>query len=266
MSFSMRNGRKNLALNEFNEKMSVVITMTTCRRFALFNLTLSSFLHYCPESASLPWIVIDDNSSAQDVAQMRALLPRGATLIAKNETNRGHDRSMNMLRDLTRQYDYVMHLEDDWEFLKPISIAKMVQLMEFEVSPFVGQLLVNENYREDVDEVGIVGSIASGASAGLFLHSWDPGHRLCKPGQRSNGHWPHYSLRPGLLRRQVWDQIGAFVEGHREFEREYAMRYMNYGYITAFLPGVSCRHLGKKSWETEQQNPSAYSLNGVGRF
>lgn len=179
--------------------------------------------------------------------------------------DKGHDKSMNLIQELTRGYQYVLHMEDDWQFLHTLPyITESVRILESD--PRIGQVLFNQDYQEDPDDPrDIVGSIPF--AQGFRLHVWDPKHTMCKQmGQISNGHWPHYSLRPSVLRRSMWTHVGNFTEGHSEFEREYGLRYMKRGFRSVFFEGIHMLHLGKRSWETEEEHPSAYTLNGVSRF
>lgn len=196
---------------------------------------------------------------------MQALLANVNATIVWKWDSKGHDKSMNLIQELTRDYQYVLHMEDDWQFLHTLPyIAESVRVLESD--PRIGQVLFNQDYQEDPDDPrDIIGSVP--LMEGFRLHVWDPKHDMCKKrGQISNGHWPHYSLRPSVLRRSMWTHVGTFTEGHQEFEREYGVRYMQKGFRSVFFEGIHTLHLGKCSWETEDEHPSAYTLNGVSRF
>lgn len=238
-----------------------ILTMTTCKRLALFLTTVQTLLRHCDECKHIPWLIVDDGSSPDDQIRMRDVL-KGINASFVWKTDPGHDKSMNLIQNLTVAYEYVFHVEDDWEFFRDFSLQTLRDGLDLD--PHMAQVLVNQDYHEGlVEKRTIVGSVPY---HGYRLHVWDPEHKLCKRGELSNGHWPHYSLRPSMIRRATWTFLGSFVVGHPEFEREYAMRYMKAGFKTLMLPGVYCTHIGKRSWESEAENPSAYNLNGVSRF
>ena len=69
------------------------------------------------------------------------------TYIYKNIENKGHPRSMNIIRDyvISKNADYVFNLEDDWEFfVKDNYFQKMVNIIEQDLS--FGQCLLNINF------------------------------------------------------------------------------------------------------------------------
>ena len=241
---------------------TIILTMTTCKRLALFLTTVQTLLRHCDECKRIPWLIVDDGSSPEDQKRMQEALSGTVNASFVWKTDPGHDKSMNLIQNMTAAYEYVFHVEDDWEFFRDFSLQTMRDGLDLD--PRIGQVLVNQDYHEGlVEKRTIVGSVPY---HGFRLHVWDPNHTMCKPGELSNGHWPHYSLRPGLIRRATWTFLGPFLVGHREFEREYALRYMAAGFETIMLPGLYCSHTGKRSWESESEHPSAYVLNGVGRF
>lgn len=239
----------------------IVLTMTTCKRLALFLITVRTLLEHCKECRNIPWIIVDDGSSLADQEQMKeATAGLNVTFVWKQDP--GHDKSMNLIQEMTRPYEHVFHIEDDWEFFRDFSLQVMQNGLDLD--PRVAQVMVNQDYHEGPAETRtIVGSVPY---KGFRLHIWDPLHTICKHGEASNGHWPHYSLRPSLIRRATWTYLGPFQVGHREFEREYGVRFMDAGFRTIMLPGVYCKHIGKLSWQTETENQSAYTLNNVSRF
>jgi hypothetical protein len=146
--------------------------------------------------------------------------------------------------------------------------------------PTCGQALVNRNYAERLhdDTVRIVGGIhrMTRHEVKYVVHEhfdrekqreeYDTFISRLLPTQASHAYWPHYSLRPGLMRASVWKQLGKYDESHRHFEMEYAHRYRDAGFKTAFLDGIFSLHIGKLTSETEGDVSSAYKLNNTQRF
>jgi hypothetical protein len=106
----------------------VALTVTTCRRPAAFIASMRSLLAMCTDPSAVDaFIGVDDNSSPEDRAAMRAAFPF-FRWIDKDAAQRGHARSMNIIVDELRagRFDYALHTEDDWHFATPFSIGKII--------------------------------------------------------------------------------------------------------------------------------------------
>ena len=241
----------------------IALTITTCKRVDLFERTVDSFLDCCVDHERIAeWICIDDNSSSEDRARMKARFPF-FTWVWKGPQAKGHAHSMNLLVDLLRAggFEYVMHMEDDWEFLETrnwISDALAVLALERDC----GQVLLNRNYAEMPEEHDILGGVVRETpdGVGYRLHVHDAA--MAVQG-RSNAWWPHYSLRPSLTRVEVFQRVGRFDSNAEHFELDYARRYLQAGYCSAFLDTIGLKHIGKLTTET---GDNAYSLNGQKQF
>jgi hypothetical protein len=84
----------------------------------LFKKTFNSFLENCEDLNTyvVDYLLIDDNSTDEDISEIQKLYPF-ITVIRKNEQQKGHSVSMNILRKLIKT-KYFFHLEDDWEFVR----------------------------------------------------------------------------------------------------------------------------------------------------
>lgn len=243
-------------------KVRVALTITTCKRPDLFERTVESFLRCCTDHQRIvEWICVDDNSTEEDRARMKARFPF-FTWVWKDEQSKGHAHSMNLLSDLVRvgNFDYVLHLEDDWEFFETrdwISDTLIVLARERDC----GQVLFNRNYAEIPGDGDILGGLIRKTPDGLRyrVHVHDT---VATPG-RSCAWWPHFSLRPSLLRTAVFERIGRFDPNSEHFELDYAKRYMQAGFRSAFLDTIGLKHIGKLTTETGE---NAYSLNGQVQF
>lgn len=241
----------------------IALTITTCKRFELFERTVESFRRCCRDHERIhEWICIDDNSSAEDRARMKARFGF-FTWVWKDEQARGHAHSMNLIADLVSAggFDYVLHLEDDWEFFETrdwIGDALDVLAQHGEC----GQVLFNRNYAEVPEDRDILGGLVRATPNGIDyrLHVHEPG---AVTHGRSNAWWPHYSLRPSLTRTEVFRRVGRFDPGADHFELDYARRYQQAGFRSAFLDTIGLRHIGKL---TSESGDNAYSLNEQGQF
>lgn len=261
----------------------IVVTMTTCKRLELFKETVNSFLNCCTDREMVDaWIVVDDNSSPEDRLAMHKNYPF-IEFIFKNE--KGHPSSMNILRDrIIGKYKYNFHIEDDMRFfVKDDYLSKCIRVLD-EDSRY-GQCLLNRNYSEDCEGHLIYGGILKEHNdLKYYIHEFYEGKSLeeyhnniptisikksedSQPKVINFGHvayWPHYSLRVGMTRVSVYENVGKFNVEAPHFEREYADRYVKSGFLTTFLDSTFCQHSGKKTWENDK--PNAYSMNEQPQF
>lgn len=238
----------------------ITLTMTTCKRYDLFEKTVNSLINNVKDIYMIErFICIDDNSSHEDRKKMLEKYPF-FEFVFKRPDQKGHGVSMNMLKKkLTDEDKYIFHLEDDWLFLtKRNYIGNSIRLLKDNEN--LGQVLFNRNYAETLDDYGIQGGL--GILNGKYLiHEYQPDKNKFKY-SRSCEYWPHFSFRPSIIKKEVFDKVGNFnTEGH--FEMEYAFRYVNAGYISCFHNRIDLLHIGKL---VNQKGDNAYSLNGLKQF
>lgn len=250
----------------------ITFTITTCKRLELFKKTMNSFLHCCLDRDLIGrWICVDDNSSEQDRNEMKELYPF-FEFIFKKEEDRGHARSMNIIAK-TVSSPFVFHMEDDWYFFhKTNYLGKCLDVLS--ENKKYGQCLINLNYGE-LPTIKIIG----GEPKSTLNHTDYVIHEYCKNdeevhrfvqkhGNNMNcSYWPHYSLRPSLLRRQVFN-LSAFNESKSvHFEMEYAYKYIQAGFMSVFLNGNYCKHTGRLTSERHDETKlNAYTLNETSQF
>ena len=131
---------------------NIVFTITTCKRFPLFERTINSFMTCCKEDLwrIRKWICVDDNSSIEDREKMQKQYPF-FDFIFKDNSNKGHPQSMNIIYNEALKYPYLLHMEDDWEFIfKDNCISKCLEVLncDFEVK----QCTFNKNYAPGVND------------------------------------------------------------------------------------------------------------------
>jgi GR25 family glycosyltransferase involved in LPS biosynthesis len=279
------------------EYCEYVLTVTSCKRLELFCRTINSFLNHCRDITLFDrFICIDDNSSAEDRAEMLKLYPF-FDFYFKTKEEKGHAQSMNILLELMKHQKkpthsvlpmsdevfktsgtvathvkYVFHLEDDWEFIRrDFYLAKATNILGADYR--IGQVLLNHNYAETLQDKDIAGGHKRMTGSGtVFIE-----HEYCPDDQTKNvflqrwGHyqkqcnyWPHWSLRPGLNKACVFDEVGSFTATAAHFENEYAYRYTTQKKITVFFPDISCLHIGKLT--SEKNGLNAYALNAEKQF
>ena len=255
----------------------VTITMTSCKRYDLFRRTVSSFVNCCLDYHYIKqWIVIDDNSSDEDINQMKTDFPF-LEIIRKGPSEKGHCKSMNMLIDLVKT-PFFFHLEDDWVFYqKDNYLGKCIDILQNNIS--YGQCLLNRMYGERGQCYNIKGGfpnrvLHNKTMLRYYEHQYIPDQKDQQIFYQQNGgqscsscvYWPHYSLRVGMTQTNVWKYVGLYDEKASHFEMDYAYRYVKKGYKTCYLNRMSCYHIGRCTFERNTDKLNAYDLNKENQF
>ena len=248
----------------------VTFTITTCKRFDLFEKTMNSFLNCCEDVHLISnWICVDDNSSTEDRKKMQEKYPF-FNFYFKSPEEKGHAQSMNILLRMI-QTPYVFHMEDDWQFysIKPY-IKQCIEVLNHNSE--LGQCLVNKNYAETHEDIKLIGGIFNKTEHGLryYVHDHDNDEDSFRT-KYGNGfncaYWPHYSLRPGITKTEVFRKIGLYKPEVAHFEMEYARRYIQQGYKTAFLDTINAKHIGRLTKDRNDKSKiNAYTLNDEKQF
>ena len=99
-------------------------------------------------------------------------------------------------------------------------------------------------------------------------NEWEEKHFRFPCRQVHCHYWPHYSLRPSVIRTEVYEKVGRFNEEGGHFEMEYAYEYFKkYGFISAFFEGIYCKHIGRlTSQRFDKKEQNAYELNDEAQF
>lgn len=253
------------------DNKKITVTMTMCKRYDLFRKTVSSFLNCCEDIHLIDeWIVVDDNSD--NIDRNKAILEFPfIKFVWKGLDDKGHPRSMNIIKNLV-QTPYLFHIEDDWIFFrkeKYISICLDI----IESDPSYGQCLLNRSYgeREICYDILCPNPMKFSADNNRYYeHTYYNGvemENFIKSNVGKNCvYWPHYSLRVGLTKKEVFDRVGNFNENVGHFEMEYANRYVSIGYKTVFMDNIYCYHSGRCTFERGTELKNAYELNDEHQF
>ena len=171
----------------------------------------------------------------------------------KDPRDEGQARSMSILRQLVRS-PFLLYLDDDWEFFAPRPYVEPAMEI-LNGSTDIGQVLFSRNYAESLEDREVPG--------GHVARSWKHGYRfrvhehyeVDSPDYRrfqeahanrpTSAYWPHFSLRPSLIKTGVLANVGEFDEDATHFELDYARRYVQRGFRSAFFDGVYCLHSGR---------------------
>lgn len=263
----------NNILNREKRKIPLVtLSITTCKRFDLFEKTINSIINCFDTDMIDTWLCVDDNSSDEDREKMKNMYPF-FIFIFKDESLKGHPKSMNIIKQIVKT-PYLLHLEDDWKFIvKRNYIKDALEVLNSDNK--IGQCLINRNYSEIESDIGIKGGIFKTTDSGFryYIHefastneeilNWTKRHG----GGLSSNYWPHFSLRPSLFRTSIFSEVGDFNENVGHFEMEYAYRYFSKGYISVFFEGIYTIHIGRLTSEKHDDSKiNAYKLNNEQQF
>ena len=246
-----------------NFTKKVMFTITTCKRFDLFEQTVNSILKCWLDIDKIDYFFcVDDNSSKEDRLKMQTQYPF-FNYHMKSSKEKGHRESMNIIWNKVNELkpEYLIHMEDDWLFFKQERyVERAIAALEKYESQKVHQIVFNREYGLMMFDMQRVNVAPLGPKEeGLCIH-------IKKEGVEGPNcaYWPHYSLQPSVCRASKILELGDYTSPNQFFERDYADRYFAKGYQTAFFDFIYSLHIGKQSWEKEGQN--AYSLNQVGQF
>ena len=240
-------------------KIRVMLTVTTCKRFDLFEKTMNSIQNTWTDLDEIDlFYCVDDASSNEDRSKMISQFPFFQYYM-KSPEEKGHRESMNIIWKKLQEVrpQYWVHLEDDWLFFRKRSYVKdAITLLEKKEVDNIHQLVFNRNYGVIYTDMQRTGGIDIG---GAILHERRDGLE-----GMNCGYWPHYSLQPSIVRTRAILELGDYTSASVSFERDYANKYNAAGYKTMFFPMIYSNHIGKQHWDSEGQN--AYSLNAVSQF
>lgn len=261
--------------NTKNTENGIIFTITTCKRLDLFTKTINSFITCCLDLDKIEkWICVDDNSSLEDREKMQKLYPF-FEFIWKTPEQKGHVESMNIIFkeiqecNSQKSYKYWCHMEDDWLFFEKRNYLTECSSILEEI-PEYGQVLFNVSFAQRKSCRNIAGGfLKNHCDIRCVEHEYYPPGKEYddfirrNTGKPTQGYWPHYSLRPSLLRIQTILEVGDFKNETGHFEMDYAKRYVKKGYKSCFLDTICSYHIGKLTWE---KGDNSYSLNGVSQF
>lgn len=240
----------------------VMLTMTSCKRWDLFEKTVNSLLHMWTDIDKVDYFFcVDDNSSQRDRTKMKTTFPF-IDFYMKRQAEKGHRTSMNLIYDKLNELKptFWIHMEDDWLFFeKDAYVQKSIDFLDRNEANGVHQILYNRNYAETYEGWTINGGEAIEGSPGFLLHMKSDSI----PGQNC-GYWPHYSFRPSMIRTSAIISLGNYDSPNNFFERDYADKYFAKGYKSAFFDRVCCLHTGKLT--SDKTGTNAYTLNKMGQF
>ena len=272
MDHLLKNGKDSRTSKKTSD--SIMITFTTCKRLDLFKQTVYSILNHWLDVKSIgTWFCVDDNSSEEDRNRMRSLFP-WIQYHMKTGEEKGHRKSMNIIWDKLKETKpkYWIHMEDDFLFHRKMNyIEDSINALKSVgcVGQNVKQILFNRNYGEIIDHynsrghVSISDGCGDGGNENIVMHKHCDGvfaYMNCH-------YWPHYSFRPSIIDATVILELGDYHSENQFFEMDYAKKWSEKGYKSAFFNKITCRHIGRLTMDMNTKSvANAYDLNNEEQF
>jgi len=258
--------RYNFTNNSKNP--SIIITFTTCKRLNLFKETIYSLLNQWLDISKIDfWFCVDDNSSEEDRREMTFLFP-WIQFYMKTSEEKGHRESMNIIWNKLNELKpiYWIHMEDDFLFFKAKNYVENA-INGLNILQSFGnykQILFNRNYGEGIGCYNILGHEVINNNEDYVVHNYST---QINPPYKNCNYWPHYSLLPSLIDVNSILEIGNYNSPNTFFEKDYAQKWADKGFKTAFFNSTNCQHIGKLRCErTDPTKKNSYQLNDVHQF
>ena len=249
----------------------VAAGFTTCRRPDFFNRAYHSFKLRCLDESTIEDIyVVDDFSPIEDLNKMKRTAP-STIFLTKEDNEKGHVKSINtLIREvLDKGYEYLVFMEDDFLFIRDNNlITRSINILNKDSR--IGQVIFNKSYSEsdcveESERLAFSGEEIFNKNGELeyLVHDWKvmdgvewkKFHDESK--KPSHAHWPNFSLNNGIWNLKAIRDVGLFDE-QDNFEFNYAVKFSEKGYRTAFFPEINCIHLGKPRRGILRENPDLF--------
>jgi len=253
-----------------NDTPTIIITFTTCKRFDLFTQTVNSILNTWTDLHKIDyWFCIDDNSSSEERERMKKYYG-WIDYYMKSPEEKGHRNSMNIIWNKLKilKPTYWIHMEDDFLFYYSTNyITKGINVLNNNNNN-IHQVVFNKNYAETIEYYKSKGHLplSGEGMTDIVLHNHLPNQTITN--YPNSHYWPHYSFRPSITRVDTILKLGNYESPNQFFERDYADKWNDAGYKTAFFDRITHRHIGRLTSEIGNNNniKNAYELNEESQF
>jgi hypothetical protein len=253
----------------------ITLTITTCKRFLLFEKTVNSFYENCLDRDLISHIIhYDDSSSDFERKEMFLLLKKlfpnvmltSITFQSSDfKTTKRHLEIMKIWKTNNENFnfDYVFHLEDDWLFQKKFRLLEGIDLLKnHDDIALVGYSWEKKVFPPELFIPKIIGNFWEWyysenheLNEPLFLDTVEMKY-LPENVWVNVINWPYFGFRPSIHDVKKLKSFNNFNDEMDSFELEFAIRFAKKYKSFLHLERI-CYHIG--------DNISSYNLNNSKR-
>jgi hypothetical protein len=246
-------------------KPNVALTITASKRYNLLQRTITTFVKYCKDLDLFDEIILfDDSSSDVDRIKTYVLLyehfkDKKIKFIffdekSFNNTKR-HRNIINIWKNEIKHYDFVFHLEDDWECLKDFTLKEPINILR--ESDKIGSCGFSyEKFIWLPSDYGELVTINDEYWVWPYNSNLSEGYWFTQPNSEKRiPNWPHFGLRPGIFDVKKMNTLPEIPDSFN-FEYMFGMEYSK-KYISVLHNDLIFSHIG--------ENISTYDLNNSER-
>jgi hypothetical protein len=235
----------------------ITFTITTSRRLDLFKCTTDSFFYTCMDKDLITdWIISDDGSSTEDIAEMQRMCPEFTIL---RSPGKGQAENLNNLFAAVKTPIF-FHCEDDWLFIKKDNyIRKMLDVMADDET--IKNVTLRYWQGGEVESQKTLGLRYNVHKFGQFYHGDLSPEAIQEKTDKTDCNWYGYTLNPGLQHLPTIKRLGPYVpwskpvgyyhdpglgeeDYSRFFDRAQAIKYLTMGFKRANLLNQYIQHIG----------------------
>jgi len=239
----------------------IVLSITSCKQINLFEKTISSFINCCLDLDQIDhWLCVNNSFTQTDLTKIKKMFPFIEFIEFINSTQSVYSHSINLIREYAVKHNttYLLYLEDDWQFIQKRRYVSD-SLKIFNEDPKFGQVLFNRNMAKiEPNKRRYYSGQPKLTQDGMryCIHEYDI-HIKQYANKETRVSWPHFSLKPSLIRVA---SLGLFPNTLC-FERDFADEYVANGYQTATFDSFCCVHIGHQLSLMREFVESPFSIN-----
>lgn len=220
----------NIIKKNVTIKTNVILVVINSSDTNYFKSTINSFVNCCLDSYLISkWVCIGctfDVKEISDIYPFFEFLYTSESLLIST-LNLMVDYCCNM--DLDKN-TYIVYLSDAlWTFTVCDNyITKAIS--EMEKDNFVGQVLFNKYFFNHA--LPVANNINKEIVNKFIKHNFKPYNTT------NNSHWPHFALKPSIIKSSVFKDVGYFNNSFGNFEYVYGLEYIKHNYSSIFFNNI----------------------------